>query len=250
MGSQKSMGSQISIELPVDCPITQNFGENAADYSRFKLIGHNGIDFGCPIGTSVRACDSGIVDKVGNDPEGYGTYIKLKHNWGYSIYAHLSSAYTDKSKNYVYKGDIIAITGNSGYSTGPHLHFEIRPFTEPKTNGYNGAVNPIKFVGFGKDSGLGKDVGFGKPIPGKPTMTNQAIDKTISDYGLAIVLTDSLNIRSAPTLNSEIIGVVPTGFVIGWLDVVKDGNNEWLKVGDGVYCASYFSGQDMVKKLV
>lgn len=111
--------------------ITQRFGNTAfAKSGAYNGKGHNGVDFGTPVGTPVRAAGSGIVEATGNTDEirgcySYGKWVLIKHPTGLStLYAHLSiiKATTGQS---VAVGDTIAYSGNSGYSTGPHLHFTV-----------------------------------------------------------------------------------------------------------------------------
>jgi murein DD-endopeptidase MepM/ murein hydrolase activator NlpD len=85
---------------------------------------HKGIDIPMPVGHDVAAADAGRVESVGDVP-GYGLTVVLKHAGGVSTrYAHLSEA-TVKVGDDVAKGQVIAKSGNSGKTTGPHLHFEV-----------------------------------------------------------------------------------------------------------------------------
>jgi murein DD-endopeptidase MepM/ murein hydrolase activator NlpD len=88
---------------------------------------HEGIDFGTPVGTTVRASDGGKVTAVGYDGS-FGLTIEINHGAGFStLYAHLSKALVSVGDE-VYQGQQIAESGNTGYSTGPHLHFGIYKF--------------------------------------------------------------------------------------------------------------------------
>jgi soluble lytic murein transglycosylase len=109
---------------------------------------HDGVDYAVPIGTPIRAAGSGTVVKVGNEPSGYGNFIEIKHADGsISKYAH-ASGFNYKEGDTVGRGDVIGASGNSGRSTGPHLHFEIRgadgklmnPSTALSDSGANGAA--------------------------------------------------------------------------------------------------------------
>ncbi len=113
--------------------ITQYFGNTpfaTANSQVYNGRGHNGIDFGIPVGTKIFAVQDGIVLGTGNTDDGcpgasYGKWVLLKHQNGLSsLYAHLSS-FTTKAGDTVKKGDVIALSGNTGYSTGPHLHFTL-----------------------------------------------------------------------------------------------------------------------------
>ncbi|MDT6985106.1 M23 family metallopeptidase [Streptomyces lusitanus] len=106
---------------------------------------HSGQDYAVPTGTPVKAAHGGTVVKAGGNGAGdgpaYGNAIVIKHgNKTYSQYAHLSSVNV-KVGQVVKTGQKIALSGNTGNSSGPHLHFEIRT-----TPNYGSAVNPATFL--------------------------------------------------------------------------------------------------------
>ena len=85
---------------------------------------HYGMDFVCEIGTPVICTGNGTVLKIGNDG-GYGKYLIIDHGFGYeTLYAHLSEILVEE-KYIVTRKDTIAKSGNTGRSSGPHLHYEI-----------------------------------------------------------------------------------------------------------------------------
>ncbi|RSS79355.1 M23 family metallopeptidase [Streptomyces sp. WAC06614] len=105
---------------------------------------HSGQDFAVPVGTPVKAASSGVVVKAGGNGAGdgpaYGNAIVIKHaDKTYSQYAHLSKIQVKVGQK-VTTQQQIGLSGNTGNSTGPHLHFEIRT-----TPNYGSAVNPIAF---------------------------------------------------------------------------------------------------------
>ncbi len=116
-------------EWPLDTlTVTQFFGNTAfAKSGAYSGKGHNGVDFRASPGTRVKATLGGTVEGTGNTDRirgcySYGKWILLKHNNGLStLYAHLSVINVDKGE-VVATGQIIGYSGNSGYSTGPHLH--------------------------------------------------------------------------------------------------------------------------------
>ncbi|WP_217165990.1 M23 family metallopeptidase [Streptomyces sp. AC512_CC834] len=106
---------------------------------------HSGQDFAVPVGTNVVAAHGGTVVKAGGNGAGdgpaYGNAIVVKHGNGtYSQYAHLSKINV-KIGQVVKTGQSIAKSGNTGNSSGPHLHFEIRT-----TPNYGSAVDPVSFL--------------------------------------------------------------------------------------------------------
>lgn len=113
-----------ALSWPVSGPITSSFGYRI--HPIFGVpIGHAGIDIGVPEGTTVRAADSGTVieaDWLG----GYGYAVIIDHGNGLqTVYGHNSSLLVSAGQS-VSKGEPIAYSGSTGYSTGPHCHFEVR----------------------------------------------------------------------------------------------------------------------------
>ena len=87
---------------------------------------HTGLDIAAPNGTPIGAADSGVVSLANFGARGYGNYIVITHGNGYStLYGHLS-AINVSVRQTVQAGQVIGAEGSTGFSTGPHLHFEIR----------------------------------------------------------------------------------------------------------------------------
>lgn len=106
--------------------LTSNFGYRVHPISGYTKL-HAGVDFGTPIGTPIFAAGDGVVTRVGI-MGGYGKVVDVQHNDGWSTrYGHLSGFASGlKVGDRVKQGEVIALSGNTGRSTGPHLHFEIR----------------------------------------------------------------------------------------------------------------------------
>jgi murein DD-endopeptidase MepM/ murein hydrolase activator NlpD len=117
--------------------VTSEFG-----YRRDPITGegrgHTGIDLAVPQGTAVRAALPGKVVAASYNTQGYGYYVKIDHGNGLStLYAH-NSRLLVRAGQTVRAGDIISLSGSTGRSTGPHLHFEVRV--------NNSQVNPRSYL--------------------------------------------------------------------------------------------------------
>jgi murein DD-endopeptidase MepM/ murein hydrolase activator NlpD len=130
-------------------PVTQTFGKNPALYRRFGWRGHNGIDFGMKTGTQLVSCVSGRVVSAYDDGRGWGKHVYIYDNYQniVVIYAHLSRIDVKVGQS-VRVGKGIGLSGNSGNSTGPHLHFGIYKtnasgYKIDLGNGYGGAIDPF-----------------------------------------------------------------------------------------------------------
>lgn len=140
--------------------ITQLFGNSDFAAKNPSVYGgrayHPGVDFGIPIGTPVKSVSSGVVTHTGNTDAikgcySWGKWILVKHDNGLtSLYAHLSAILVSPGER-VEMGSVIGNSGNTGYSTGPHLHFglyasqgvRVVPFTDLRaTTNCKGAYTP------------------------------------------------------------------------------------------------------------
>lgn len=133
--------SEASFIIPIDNPVvTSGFGP------RWGTM-HKGQDFGMAVGTPVKAAKSGKVVVTmhlapsGSGYGGYGNVVQIEHGDGkWTLYAHLSEVLVTNGQD-VKQGDVIAKSGNTGDSTGPHLHFEIR------TEKSGGQIDPAPLLG-------------------------------------------------------------------------------------------------------
>ncbi len=120
--------------------LSSSFGYRSDPFSGRKKR-HTGLDFACKTGNEVHATADGVVETVRTDTYGYGKYIIVDHGFGYKTrYAHLSRIDV-KVGDKVKRGSAIALSGNSGRSSGPHLHYEVI---------YKGNyVNPMNYMDLG-----------------------------------------------------------------------------------------------------
>ena len=127
--------------LEGDWPISQRFGERPAYYAQWDWAGHPGIDYACPIGTPVLACIDGWCEPR-YDAGGWGDYVRVHTSDGewMTLQAHLSRA-TVVFGQRVKAGDVIALSGNSGNSDGPHLHGGVQWKKLPNPR-FKGWINP------------------------------------------------------------------------------------------------------------
>lgn len=142
------IGDEISLQNPAPgIRISQSFGKNPEVYKPFGFAGHEGIDYACPIGTSILAAADGVVFRTGatagkfgpnKDQGAYGIRVIVEHTWGdqkgYTIYAHLSSVSVNVDDR-VNAGAVVGKSGNTGNSSGAHLHFSL-VLVDKKNPGY------------------------------------------------------------------------------------------------------------------
>uniref|UniRef100_UPI0035617BB6 peptidoglycan DD-metalloendopeptidase family protein n=1 Tax=Halomonas sp. TaxID=1486246 RepID=UPI0035617BB6 len=104
--------------------LSSNFNPTRKHPVTGRVRPHKGTDFAMPIGTSVQTPANGHVEKVGNHP-GAGRYVVIRHDNGYKTrYLHLSKPLVSSGQR-VAMGERVALSGNTGRSTGPHLHYEV-----------------------------------------------------------------------------------------------------------------------------
>jgi murein DD-endopeptidase MepM/ murein hydrolase activator NlpD len=122
--------------------------------TKYKQVGrwwskgyHTGVDYAVPVGTDVLAVADGVIENA-NWGRSYGTQLVQKLDGGWFIYAHLSKTLV-KPGDKVSEGQVIAKSGNTGNSTGPHLHAELRS----KSHWSSGTdLDPAKLIGAKKVS--------------------------------------------------------------------------------------------------
>jgi murein DD-endopeptidase MepM/ murein hydrolase activator NlpD len=131
----KKLFAAIPAIRPCTGRVTDGFGMRMHPILHILRM-HEGIDFEAEVGTPVYATGNGVISFVGHRG-GYGLAVEINHGFGYvTVYAHLSKTEVKEGQR-VKRGQEIAKTGDTGLSTGPHLHYEVR---------HNGiALNPNQF---------------------------------------------------------------------------------------------------------
>jgi murein DD-endopeptidase MepM/ murein hydrolase activator NlpD len=121
---------------PVKGWVTSGFGPRISPFTE-KPAWHDGLDIGAAPNTPVHAPAQGRITSVGYDPK-LGNMVRVDHGFGVeTLYGHLAKALVKEGQR-VERGDVIALVGSSGLSTGPHLHYMV------KVNGQ--ALDPIKYI--------------------------------------------------------------------------------------------------------
>jgi len=136
LGRASRVLASLPSRWPVRGPVNSDFGQRRSPWAPNSEF-HSGIDIGAPVGTPVRAPAPGVVVFAGQHPE-YGVTVIIEHgNDTKSLYGHLSRLSVGMDQQ-VQRGDTIALTGNTGRSSGPHLHYEIQVKGQP--------VNPHSYI--------------------------------------------------------------------------------------------------------
>ncbi len=128
----KDMWAHLPYIRPVN--VTMRLGDGMKFREKHPVLGsprwHFGQDFRCPIGTEVHATGAGVVYYAGNENDGFGIKVVIDHGYGYrTIYGHLSKCSVKRGEK-VTRGDFIGLSGSTGISSGPHLHYQIDLFGE------------------------------------------------------------------------------------------------------------------------
>ena len=203
-------------------PVTQRFGETFTDQK-----GHKGIDYALPLGTPVLAAADGIVEKAGVDNTGYGNVIIIRHLWtDGTVYAHLRNWSVQVGQK-VKAGEVIGYSGNTGNSTGPHLHFEYRTVC----NDYKSAIDPEIFM---KTSSQNQNP---EPVGNVP-------------FGRVRVIADYVAIRNSPGITGTVLTRAKKDDILLSTDTIKpaDGLN-WRLCYYPVYVAENDGSTDLIEKI-
>ena len=206
--------------------------------------GHLGLDFGWNDGSAdhqgIVAIEDGVVvgcaDGYGNtypNQRIYGNYVNIAHGGGWwSMYGHLLKGICVKNGDKVKKGQVIGFMGNSGYSNGQHLHFELRRGANAKAN----SIDPINYL-YVEDRSIfvnptSKEydlIRYRETSPVPPVERDTFRDQI--HVGLAF-----LNCRTKPTTKSDRLGFLSEGYYNVYEDAESEGYT-WYRIGTDRWCA-------------
>lgn len=174
-----------------DFPISQGYGSNPSYYAQFGLAGHEGIDWATPVGTEIVAPFDGIILRDNDDPR-QGNYGDLLVLWDKNQkcavwFCHLSENWFSVG-DVVSKGQSLGKTGNSGNTTGPHLHFN---FVETDAtgnrlnlnNGYQGFLNALDTTLVQWKLGNSPELPFPQVPPTQPQQDDNFIVHLGGEFG-------------------------------------------------------------------
>jgi hypothetical protein len=213
MSTQNSGGAlQLYKPFRGDFAITQIFGVNPANYVPYA--GHMGVDYATPVGTPLFAPAAGIITETPLLTYGYGRHVKMKLPSGIVIvFGHMSAVAVVKGEVVEAKTRIGESGGSksdpyAGYSTGAHLHFEIRvPGLE--SNGFGGAVDPLPYL-----------ISWEEDMSQEPALWRGQISGT-----------SRVNVRAKPaTGTTAVVGSLLPGNTVEVLETTKVGSYDWHRI--------------------
>lgn len=192
-------------------PVSQQYGENPGLYRQYGLAGHNGLDIALPVGQPVyAAADGEVVLAEAQGTTSYGRQVRLKHKEALSLYAHLSRLQVQQGEQ-VQARQLIGFSGGAvsdpyaGNTTGPHLHFELRP-AAGGVPGFGGAVNPL------------------------PLLCSHDYDPAAVPIYQVQVVVPALNLRTRPDTASRIAETAGLGAEFSILKEEEKDGMLWLRV--------------------
>ena len=229
-------------------PISQEYGVVIPGVT-YKGRPHSGIDYACPKGTPILASGDGIVAYSDFDSSGYGHLVEIQHPDGKAtFYAHLSERHVVKGAK-VKQGDVIGISGSTGNSTGPHLHFEARK----NILDWRSHQDPITFLPmmsvddsvirknqYTDNNAFQSDYGYPSILYGSTAGALQKNEQKING-GLCEVVCDEANLRDAD--NYLVCGNLLKGAkVVVSPDVVMFNNLPYHKICDDYMLIAEYDG--------
>lgn len=221
-----------------DYRVSQLFGANPAMYARFNYLGHNGIDWAMPVGTPILSPHAGTVIEAREDKDGYGLYVKVENSKEGSVLAHFSQLDVKVGQK-VSEGQRLGLSGNTGYSTDPHLHWGYYLMPRDRSNGYGGFIDQSPYIGM---SGSGGVIYKGYDLSNQDSM-KVAVDKlvdilegkyiSISDHQKIINELDAKSTAMAQSYGTEkSILEAKIRTLEGVIESLQNTEHSWADVAD------------------
>ncbi len=220
--------------VPPSSIVTQTFEEHVrrAEANHWQYY-YGGIDWAVPSGTSLKAAQDGTVKETRNDATGYGMHVRIEHANGYlTIYGHMQKIDV-KAGDQVKAGQVIGKSDNTGNSTGPHLHFELRKGNIP--------IDPAPLL-VTKLSDTDSEEGP-VDISGE-TGTEPA---EFPKLPRARVTAAVLNVRTGAGVEYPAVSTLPAGTEVEVLRKVVKGNDIWLQIGREQFIAIKYQGYALAR---
>lgn len=209
-------------QYPIDEPrvISQTYEQHLAQHR----MGYNpGLDFAVEMGTRVMAAAQGAVKVARCDEGGYGTHVRVEHDGYVSIYAHLSEISVQVG-DYVQAGAVLGLSGNTGNSTGPHLHWEVRIFGETP-------IDPLPLVS-------GEELiaaGLGSLPLGLPMARLEIASVNVREMPSAV----ACFVKTIQRKDGQGIPVIGSA----WVTQANGLRDLWLMIGHKQWIVAIYSGQ-------
>lgn len=213
----------------------------------FHLSGkvHRGLDFGWnntaapgSINQPICAAEGGTVvtavDGYGNTPKTriYGNYVIISHGGYWTVYGHLLKGLNVRKGDRVKKGDIIGRMGNSGYSFGNHLHFELRKGANDRAH----VVDPLEYLMLENRAVIVSTQSlYHDRIKYRGTTIGTPVPRDQNRDQIEILITD-LNVRNAPSINADSLGFCTKG-LYNWTAKQGAGDFDWYEIEPGRWVA-------------
>jgi hypothetical protein len=198
-----------------------------------KVYYYPALDVACDVGTPLYATMDGKIE-IRREQTGYGYHIRQTNGIWTVIYGHMSG-FSVSNGDKVKAGDQIGLTGNTGNSSGPHLHFEIRKNGVP--------VDPAPLL-----SGI---VPPDPPVvtPPNPPQEEFTVPVLPKIPMVEVIVDGPLNIRTQPGTTGRPVGQLFMGMAVPFIATQKNGDDLWLQIGYAQWIAAKYQGEVYVKPL-
>jgi hypothetical protein len=220
--------------VPPNSIVTQTFQGHV---NRARAHGwryyNGGIDWAVMTGTDLKAAQAGKVIATNTDATGYGTHVRIQHADGYmTIYGHMLD-FAVSVGDKVEAGDVIGRSDNTGNSTGPHLHFELRRHGTP--------IDPQPLL-VKKLPRVDEEPEVEEPEVEEPELEAPSEFPKLNQVKVTAV---ALNIRRGPGTENPIVGLLQNGEVVDVIEKMEMSGDIWLRIGHEQFIAILYNGEPL-----